>query len=111
MNSIGAFISGCAGLTLNPEERGFFCDIRPWGLILFKRNCETPDQLKSLTAEFRQTVGRKNAPVFIDQEGGRVDRLGAVRGPRPPRPPSAIRPQRRPPASPTAAISPASAFN
>ena len=76
MNTIGAFISGCAGASLTSEERDFFRDNRPWGLILFKRNCETPDQLKALTADFRMAVGRKNAPVFIDQEGGRVQRLG-----------------------------------
>lgn len=73
---IGAFISGCAGTGLSPPEIEFFGSTRPWGLILFKRNCETPDQVKSLTAAFRNAVGRKNAPVFVDQEGGRVQRLG-----------------------------------
>jgi beta-N-acetylhexosaminidase len=76
MNSIGAFISGCAGLALSAEEHEFFRETQPWGLILFKRNCETPDQLKALTEDFRRAVGRKNAPVLIDQEGGRVQRLG-----------------------------------
>jgi beta-N-acetylhexosaminidase len=70
------FISGCHGATLSAEELAFFRDKNPWGLILFKRNCETPEQIKSLTAAFRDAVGRKNAPVFIDQEGGRVQRLG-----------------------------------
>ena len=76
MTSIGAFISGCSGPVLSPAERDFFARTRPWGLILFKRNCETPEQLKTLTSAFRAAVGRKNAPVFIDQEGGRVQRLG-----------------------------------
>jgi beta-N-acetylhexosaminidase len=49
---------------------------RPWGLILFKRNVERPDQLRALTASFREVVGRANAPVLIDQEGGRVQRMG-----------------------------------
>ncbi|HUR42667.1 MAG TPA: beta-N-acetylhexosaminidase [Aestuariivirga sp.] len=74
--TIGAFITGCAGLSLSPEEVDFFRDRNPWGLILFKRNCETPEQLKALTAAFRAAVGRRDAPVFIDQEGGRVQRLG-----------------------------------
>lgn len=74
--SIGAFISGCAGPSLSAAELSFFARTNPWGLILFRRNCETPDQLKALTAAFRQAVGRKNAPVFVDQEGGRVQRLG-----------------------------------
>ena len=73
---IGAFISGCLGPALSDAERAFFADRNPFGLILFKRNCQTPDQLKRLTADFRTAVGRKNAPVFIDQEGGRVQRLG-----------------------------------
>jgi beta-N-acetylhexosaminidase len=54
----------------------FFRETNPWGLILFKRNCETPSQLMAITSEFREAVGRKTAPVFIDQEGGRVQRLG-----------------------------------
>lgn len=74
--AIKAFISGCAGTTLSPDERAFFQAEDPWGLILFRRNCETPQQLRELTAAFRHAVGRKNAPVFIDQEGGRVQRLG-----------------------------------
>lgn len=70
-----AFISGCAGIRLSDEESAFFADQRPWGLILFKRNCETPDQVRGLTAQFREAVGRPDAPVLIDQEGGRVKRL------------------------------------
>ena len=76
MTFIGAFISGCSGPVLSTAERDFFARTNPWGLILFKRNCETPEQLKRLTSDFRDSVGRKTAPVFIDQEGGRVQRLG-----------------------------------
>lgn len=70
-----AFISGCSGLKLTPNEAAFFKDADPWGLILFKRNCDTPDQIADLVAGFRDTVGRADAPVLIDQEGGRVRRL------------------------------------
>lgn len=73
---IGAFISGCAGTALSAQEIAFFSSTRPWGLIVFKRNCETPDQLRALTSAFRDAVGRRDAPVFVDQEGGRVQRLG-----------------------------------
>ncbi len=73
---IGAFISGCAGLALSDNEITFFAEFNPWGLILFKRNCENPDQLSGITAKFRTATGRKDAPVFIDQEGGRVQRMG-----------------------------------
>ncbi len=70
-----AFVSGCAGTELQPEERAFFRAERPWGFILFKRNCDTPDQLRALTAALREAVDRPEAPVLIDQEGGRVQRL------------------------------------
>ncbi|MCI2398746.1 glycoside hydrolase family 3 protein [Aliiroseovarius subalbicans] len=70
----GAFIFGCEGLNLLPEERSFFERVQPWGFILFARNVDTPEQLKSLTAELRGAVGR-DAPIFIDQEGGRVARM------------------------------------
>ncbi len=73
---IKALITGCEGLELTPDEARFFATHRPWGLILFRRNCHSPEQLARLTGHFRQLVGRKDAPVLIDQEGGRVQRLG-----------------------------------
>ncbi|MCD0421578.1 beta-N-acetylhexosaminidase [Rubrivivax sp. JA1024] len=71
-----AFISGLAGLSLSDDERGFFRDSRPWGFILFKRNIDNPTQVKALVEELRESVGSPDAPVLIDQEGGRVQRLG-----------------------------------
>jgi beta-N-acetylhexosaminidase len=71
-----AFVCGCAGATLGPEERAFIGDARPWGLILFKRNVVDREQLRALTRSFRELVGRADAPVLIDQEGGRVQRMG-----------------------------------
>jgi len=71
----GAFISGCAGPALTPDEAAFFRDADPWGFILFARNVESPGQLRRLTGDLRAAVGR-DAPVLIDQEGGRVARLG-----------------------------------
>ncbi len=73
---VGAFISGCAGLSLSEAEAAFFARANPWGLILFKRNCEAPAQVRALTSAFRAAVDRRDAPVFIDQEGGRVQRMG-----------------------------------
>jgi beta-N-acetylhexosaminidase len=70
-----AFISGMAGTAIDPDEAGFIREARPWGLILFKRNVENPVQVKALTDHFRDLVGW-NAPVLVDQEGGRVQRLG-----------------------------------
>lgn len=70
----GATIFGCAGPRLLPEERAFFRDADPFGFIVFARNIEDPDQLRRLTADLREAVGR-DAPVLVDQEGGRVQRL------------------------------------
>ena len=70
----GAYILGCTGPRLTPEEARFFREAQPWGFILFARNVDTPDQLRGLTADLRAAVGR-DAPVLIDQEGGRVQRM------------------------------------
>ncbi len=75
MSVSSAAILGCAGTFLSAEEAAFFRDVRPWGFILFKRNIDTPDQVRALTAALRETVGRPDAPILIDQEGGRVARL------------------------------------
>ncbi|MFL5220787.1 MAG: beta-N-acetylhexosaminidase [Microvirga sp.] len=70
-----AFIAGCSGPVLTAEEEAFFRAAAPWGFIVFRRNIETPAQLTALTAALRETVGR-DAPILIDQEGGRVQRMG-----------------------------------
>ncbi len=69
-----AFIAGCAGLALSADERAFFREARPWGLILFRRNIDSPAQVKALTDSFREILG-DDAAVLVDQEGGRVQRL------------------------------------
>jgi beta-N-acetylhexosaminidase len=73
---VHAFISGCAGTSLSVEEIAFFKSAKPWGLILFRRNVVDRAQVKALTDAFREAVGREHAPVLVDQEGGRVQRLG-----------------------------------
>jgi len=73
--TMSSFISGCAGLALSREEEDFFSHARPWGLILFARNVDNPAQVRALCEQFRECVGRADAPVFIDQEGGRVQRM------------------------------------
>ena len=70
-----AILFGCAGERLTADERSLFADSDPLGLILFRRNCGEPAQVRALIAEFRDCVGRADAPVLIDQEGGRVARL------------------------------------
>ncbi len=70
----GAYIFGCVGQRLLPEEAAFFAETNPWGFILFARNVDTPDQLRRLTDDLRASVGR-DAVITIDQEGGRVERL------------------------------------
>src|SRR5258708_33340199 len=71
-----AFITGVSGTALTTNERSFLREAEPWGLIVFKRNVAAPDQLRGLVAAFREAVGRADAPVLVDQEGGRVQRLG-----------------------------------
>ncbi|WP_041802783.1 beta-N-acetylhexosaminidase [Rhodopseudomonas palustris] len=71
-----AFITGVSGTVLTAEERAFIRTTRPWGFILFKRNIDTPQQVSKLVAELRAEADFPEAPVLIDQEGGRVQRLG-----------------------------------
>jgi beta-N-acetylhexosaminidase len=75
MSESKRMILGAAGLALTPGEIAFYRDERPWGFILFARNVGEAAQLLDLTAAMRDCVGRPDAPVFIDQEGGRVQRL------------------------------------
>ncbi len=71
-----ALILGCGGASLTAEEELFFSSVQPWGLILFRRNIVDADQIRALCDRFRSLVGRPDAPVLIDQEGGRVQRMG-----------------------------------
>ena len=74
--STRAFITGVSGTELTAAEREFIRDQRPWGFILFKRNVATPAQVAALVAELRAVAEAPDAPILIDQEGGRVQRLG-----------------------------------
>ena len=82
-----AFITGIAGIVLSSDERAFVREAQPWGLIVFKRNITGPDTLRRLTDDVRATVGW-DAPILIDQEGGRVQRLGPPSWPK--YPPAAV---------------------
>jgi beta-N-acetylhexosaminidase len=73
--SATAAIVGVAGTRLGDDERRLFRDRDPWGFILFARNCADPDQVRALVSELRAAVDRADAPVLVDQEGGRVARL------------------------------------
>ena len=75
MTESKAFIAGCKGLTITPDEKAFFADERPWGFILFGRNIGEASQIADLTASLRDSIGNPDAPVLIDQEGGRVQRI------------------------------------
>src|SRR3954463_6272930 len=77
-----AFIAGCTGLELTRDETAFFRDAEPWGFILFKRNVDAPEQVRALCEALRETVGRADAPILIDQEGGRVQRMGPPHWPK-----------------------------
>ncbi|MBF9232376.1 beta-N-acetylhexosaminidase [Microvirga alba] len=77
-----AFIAGCSSHELTPDEVAFFKDAAPWGFILFRRNIDNPAQVKALCHALRETVGRADAPILIDQEGGRVQRMGPPHWPK-----------------------------
>lgn len=70
-----AAIFDCEGARLSKDERAFFRDADPWGFILFARHCESAEAARAHCDELRDCVGRADAPIFIDQEGGRVARL------------------------------------
>lgn len=75
MSAVSPVIFGLNGPQLSAGEAAFFRDCNPWGFILFARNIENPEQLRRLCADLRESVGR-DALIFTDQEGGRVQRLG-----------------------------------
>lgn len=75
MTESSAAIYGLEGLSLSDAERGFFTDTQPWGYILFARNVGDAQQLCALTDDLRALSGRNDLPIFIDQEGGRVQRI------------------------------------
>ncbi len=77
-----AFIAGCSGTELTPDEAAFFREADPWGFILFRRNVDSPEQVRALCASLRDAVGRADAPILIDQEGGRVQRMGPPHWPK-----------------------------
>lgn len=83
-DTVRALIFGCSGPILTAEERSFFRSAEPFGFILFQRNCVDPSQVAALTAALRDSVGRADAPILIDQEGGRVARLKAPHWRHPP---------------------------
>jgi beta-N-acetylhexosaminidase len=72
-----AVILGCSGLSLTPDEVALYKDQNPWGFILFGRNISEHSQITDLVSSLRDCIGRPNAPVLIDQEGGRVQRIKA----------------------------------
>ncbi|MDH3196086.1 MAG: beta-hexosaminidase, partial [Hyphomicrobiales bacterium] len=71
-----AFICGLNGSKLGEDERQFLRDQRPWGVILFSRNLENAIQIRALTTEIRAALDRERPVILIDQEGGRVQRIG-----------------------------------
>ncbi len=70
-----ACILGCAGPRVSADEAAFFREVRPWGFILFARNVQSADQTRALIDGLREAADDEGAPVFVDQEGGRVQRL------------------------------------
>lgn len=74
---VRSVIFSCEGTVLTAAEKAFFESEKPFGFILFARNIDTPDQVRTLISDLRACVGWSDAPVLVDQEGGRVQRLRA----------------------------------
>lgn len=81
MSQMKAMITGVSGRTLQPNEKKFIAENRPWAFILFARNIGTEEEVRNLTSSIRQASGREDVFIFIDQEGGRVQRLRAPLAP------------------------------
>src|SRR5258706_16311573 len=80
--AIEAFITGLSGMAITPDERAFVREAEPWGLIIFKRNINDKVQVAKLIDDFKSVCGRSDVPVLVDQEGGRVQRLGPPNWPK-----------------------------
>lgn len=78
---ITAALLSCSGLTLTEAEKHFFAEVNPLGFSLFSRNIDNPNQLKALITSLKDTVGRDDVIIAIDQEGGRVRRLAEPKWP------------------------------
>ncbi len=72
-----ALFVGMPNPTLSADEFALFRETNPLGLFVGRRNLKTPGDVKVLIERFREAVGREDAPVFTDQEGGRVQHLDA----------------------------------
>lgn len=81
-----ASIFDCEGPRMSAEEKAFFRDVDPWGFIVFGRHCQSADELRAHCDELRESVGREDAPILIDQEGGRVARMAPPVFPKHPAP-------------------------
>jgi beta-N-acetylhexosaminidase len=69
-------IFGLAGASLSREEESLFRQFPPAGYILFRRNVASPAQVQALTGRLQGLHPGRKAPILIDQEGGRVQRMG-----------------------------------
>lgn len=81
MAKMKAMITGISGRILTTDEKKFIAENQPWAFILFTRNIGTADEVRQLTASLRDACGREDVFIFIDQEGGRVQRLRAPLAP------------------------------
>lgn len=73
-----AAMLSCGGTRLTEEEKNFFSRYNPLGVSLFNRNIADDSQLKQLINEIKETIGREDVLIAIDEEGGRVSRLAAA---------------------------------
>jgi len=74
-------VVGLPGPHLDGESARLLTAIEPGGVILLPRNIEDAGQLRELLAGVRRLLPR--VLLYLDAEGGRVDRLRKIVGPAP----------------------------
>ena len=70
-----ALIISIKSTKLTQKEKNLLSKEKPWGIILFKRNLKSFNQIKDLTTKIKKLTRNKNFPILIDEEGARVSRL------------------------------------
>ncbi len=73
-----ALIVSLKGTNLSKLEKKLLSKEKPWGVILFKRNLKSTEQIKKLTYKIRSLTKDKSFPIIIDEEGAKVSRLSDI---------------------------------
>ena len=73
-----ALIISIKGIKLTSKEKLLISKEKPWGLILFKRNIKSFNQVKNLIYKVKKISKDNKFPILIDEEGANVSRLSNI---------------------------------